>query len=66
MKAVSERHVQALWYDAALRPPGLFTRCGTAVKVISPGEWNLGAGHHRLLSREDRDFCLPQSDESLI
>lgn len=44
MNPITERHVQAIWYDAALRPSRLFTRRGEAVAVISPGEWNLGAG----------------------
>lgn len=44
MKTVTERHVQAIWYDAALRPPQLRTRRGSEVAVISPGEWNLEAG----------------------
>ena len=41
---ISERHVQAVWYDAALRPKRLATRRGTPVEVVSPGEWNLGPG----------------------
>ena len=44
MKPITERHVQAIWYDAALRPKRLTTRRGSEVTVISPGEWNLGAG----------------------
>ena len=44
MSAVTERHVQAIWYDAALRPKRLLTRRGSEVAVVSPGEWNLGAG----------------------
>jgi len=44
MNSLTERHVQAIWYDAALRPKGLRTRRGSEVAVISPGEWNLGAG----------------------
>ncbi|MBO7684292.1 MAG: DUF2851 family protein, partial [Kiritimatiellae bacterium] len=44
MSAVSERHVQAIWYDAALRPRRLRTRRGSEVFVVSPGEWNLGPG----------------------
>lgn len=44
MSTLTERHVQAIWYDAALRPPRLRTRRGTEVAVVSPGEWNLGAG----------------------
>ena len=43
-KTLTERHVQAIWYDAALRPPHLVTRRGQAVRVLSPGDWNLGAG----------------------
>ena len=35
---MTERHVQAIWYDAALRPQRLVTRRGTPVAVVSPGE----------------------------
>ena len=41
---LTERHVQAIWYDAALRPTHLVTRRGSAVTVVSPGDWNLEAG----------------------
>ena len=44
MKTITERHVQAIWYDANLRPRHLTTRRGSAVTVVSPGEWNLEAG----------------------
>ena len=44
MTTVTERHVQAIWYDAALRPRRLRTRRGSEVVVVSPGEWNLGPG----------------------
>ena len=44
MNPITERHVQAIWYDAALRPQRLLTRRGSDVTVVSPGEWNLGAG----------------------
>ena len=44
MNPLTERHVQAIWYDAALRPQRLFTRRGSELVVVSPGEWNLGAG----------------------
>ena len=44
MKAITERHVQAIWYDAALRPKNLVTRRGSEVRVVHPGEWNLAAG----------------------
>ncbi|MGN0845881.1 MAG: DUF2851 family protein [Kiritimatiellia bacterium] len=41
---VSERHVQALWYDGALRPEVLRTAEGAEVRVVDPGIWNLEAG----------------------
>lgn len=44
MKPITERHVQAIWYDAVLRPKNLVTRRGSPVTVVSPGEWNLGPG----------------------
>lgn len=44
MKTMTERHVQAIWYDASLRPQNLRTRRGNEVAVISPGDWNLEAG----------------------
>ena len=44
MTTVTERHVQAIWYDASLRPRRLRTRRGSEVVVVSPGEWNLGPG----------------------
>ena len=44
MKPITERHVQAIWYDEALRPKNLVTRRGNEVHVVHPGEWNLGAG----------------------
>ncbi len=40
----TERHLQCIWFDAALRPAGLRTRDGETVTVISPGRWNLEAG----------------------
>ena len=44
MNPLTERHVQAIWYDAALRPKKLVTRRGSEVTVVSPGVWNLEAG----------------------
>ena len=41
---VSERHVQAIWYDGALRPGNLRTAGGAPVRVVDPGRWNLEAG----------------------
>ncbi len=41
---LTERHVQAIWYDREFRPERLLTRRGTPVRVIHPGVWNLEAG----------------------
>lgn len=41
---MTERHVQAIWYDAALRPSSLRTVRGGALEVEDPGIWNLEAG----------------------
>ena len=41
---VSERHVQALWYDGGLRPEELRTVDGLPIRVVDPGVWNLEAG----------------------
>ena len=41
---ISERHVQAIWYDGTLRPGGLRTADGAPVRVVDPGRWNLEAG----------------------
>lgn len=41
---MTERHVQAIWYDRDLRPIQLFTNGGQPVRVVHPGEWNRVAG----------------------
>jgi len=41
---ITERHVQAIWYDRDLRPVRLFTGDGQAVRVVHPGEWNQTSG----------------------
>ena len=41
---ITERHVQAIWYDAALRPRTLRTVRGVPVRVVHPGCWNMSAG----------------------
>ena len=41
---VTERHVQAIWYDAGLRPDGLRTADGADLRVVDPGVWNLESG----------------------
>lgn len=41
---ITERHVQAIWYDAALRPVSLRTVRGGDLVVKDPGVWNLEAG----------------------
>ena len=51
-RPITERHVQALWYDGALRPKNLRTTAGVPVRVIDPGTWNVEAGpdfHHAVL-----------------
>ena len=40
----SERHLQCVWYDPALRPTALATQDGEPVEVEDPGVWNLEAG----------------------
>ena len=44
MRPITERHVQALWYDGALRPKHLRTTEGVPVHVVDPGTWNVEAG----------------------
>ena len=46
---MTERHVQAIWYDRELRPGRLYAvgrspASGGEVRVVDPGRWNLGAG----------------------
>lgn len=41
---LTERHVQAIWYDRCMRPERLSTRQGAEVRVVHPGDWNLGPG----------------------
>ena len=43
-ESLSERHLQAIWYDGALRPGNLRTTRGIQVSVLGPGIWNLEAG----------------------
>ena len=43
-ETITERHVQAAWYDRAIRPDALFASGGESVRVIHPGNWNLGPG----------------------
>ena len=43
-RPITERHVQALWYDGALRPKNLRTTEGVPVRVVDPGVWNVEAG----------------------
>jgi hypothetical protein len=40
----TERHLQCVWSDAALRPAGLVTLDREPVEVEDPGRWNLEAG----------------------
>ena len=41
---ITERHVQAIWYDPLLRPAQLRTVRGGEVRVVDPGVWNLESG----------------------
>jgi hypothetical protein len=41
---ISERLVQAIWYDQRLRLDGLATMDGRRIRVVFPGWWNLEAG----------------------
>lgn len=41
---LTERHLQALWYDRDMRPPILHDANGEEIRVIDPGEWNLQNG----------------------
>lgn len=41
---LTERHLQALWYDRDMRPAVLFDAAGREVRVVDPGAWNLECG----------------------
>lgn len=43
-ETLSEKHVQAVWYDAMIRPSRIFSLEGEEVRVIDPGVWNLEEG----------------------
>ena len=43
-ESLTERHLQAIWYDGSLRPSCLRTTRGAPVKVLDQGEWNLESG----------------------
>jgi len=71
--SITERHVQAIWYDRDLRPAQLFTHDGETVRVVHPGEWNrtsgpdfkgavleVGAGRRRIVG--DVEVHLSPSD----
>ncbi|MBU0714274.1 MAG: DUF2851 family protein [Verrucomicrobia bacterium] len=40
----TERHLQCVWFDAALRPGNLKTEQGDEIVVEHPGQWNLEDG----------------------
>lgn len=44
IERLTEKHVQALWFDYDMRPDAMTTTDGERVNVIDPGEWNLEAG----------------------
>lgn len=41
---LTERHVQAIWYDGNLRPSYIQTPRGLNLHIVDPGTWNLEAG----------------------
>ena len=41
---LTERHLQALWFDREMRPPILNASDGTEIRVVDPGIWNQGPG----------------------
>ena len=43
-RAWTERHLQCVWYDPALRPRLRDAETGEAVEVVDAGTWNLEAG----------------------
>ncbi len=43
-KTFSERHIQCVWFDPALRPKQLSARSGETVEVLDAGRWNQEAG----------------------
>lgn len=44
MSPVTERHVQAIWYDRTLRTECVVAENGEDVRIVDPGAWNLEAG----------------------
>ncbi|MCE9615125.1 MAG: DUF2851 family protein [Lentisphaerae bacterium] len=52
LDALTERHLQSVWYDPQFRPASLTTCGGERVSVLSAGRWNLSAGPDFL------DACL--------
>jgi len=58
----SERHLQCVWFDDALRPEGLTTVAGEPVEVEAAGRWNAEAGPDFLdavlrVGRDRRRIC---------
>lgn len=71
---ITERHVQAIWYDQSLRPPSMRTSDGATIEVIDPGTWNLEHGPdflgatlqiNGLRTRGDVEIHLKPSDWSV-
>lgn len=44
VEPLTERHVQAIWHDRGMRPERLVSRGGAEIRVVHPGDWNLGPG----------------------
>jgi len=60
---VSERLVQAIWYDQRLQSDRLQTADGRKVRVISPGQWNLEAGPDFLRATVEFDNGASQTGD---
>lgn len=41
---ITERHIQALWFDPKLRPATFTLNDGRSLTIVNPGRWNLEAG----------------------
>ena len=60
---VSERLVQAIWYDQRLQKDKLQTADGRALRVIAPGQWNLEAGPDFLRATLEFDNGPPHTGD---
>lgn len=57
----SERHLQCVWFDSALRPKTILNSENMAVTIENPGRWNLEAGPDFL----DAQLTMAESQETI-